>query len=236
MTRLTLGAVLVAGMLPLAPLHAQAVDDEKDSSARRVVVTRGQAIVRKAPDRAFLILATEVRDKQPAAAQQKNAQMMTAVQQRLTKVVPPDAVRTLAYTLQEEFDHVNDRRVSRGYRASNTIEVRVDEIARTGEVIDVAVGSGITTVSNVRFDLKDRDGAEREALKLAVADAWARAEAAAAGANLKLSGVARIEEEGRVRPMPMGRMMEMAAAQADTPIAPGEIEIEATVTLTAAIR
>jgi uncharacterized protein len=230
-------STLVLGLLPFAQLHAQTVDDEKESSAKRVVVTRGQSTVRKAPDRAFLILATEVRAKQPAEAQQKNAEMMTAVRQRLAKLVPPDTIRTLSYLLQEEFDHVNNRRVSRGYRASNTIEVRIDDIARTGEVIDAAVGSGITTVNNVRFDLKDRDGAEREALKLAVADAWARAEAAAAGANLKLAGVARIEEEGRVRPIPMGRMaMEMATAQADTPITPGEIEIEATVTLTAAIR
>jgi uncharacterized protein len=230
-------ATLLIGVLPLAPLSAQTVDEPKDASEKRVVVTRGQATVRKPPDRAYLILATESRAKLPAEAQQKNAQMMTAVRQRLDRLVPADAIRTLSYLLQEEFDHVNDRRVSRGYRASNTIEVRIDDIARTGEVIDAAVGSGITTVNNVRFDLKDRDGVEREALKQAVADAWARAEAAAGGANLKLAGVARIEEEGRVRPMPMGRMaMEMASAQADTPIAPGEIEIEAAVTLTAAIR
>jgi uncharacterized protein YggE len=233
--RVGLSTLLIA-LLAVTATQAQTAE-EKASHEKRVVVTRGQATVRKPPDRAFLMLATEVRAKQPAEAQQKNAQMMTAVQQRLAKLVPSDAVRTLAYFLQEEFDHVNDRRLSRGYRASNTIEVRVDDIARTGEVIDAAVGSGVTTVSNVRFDLKDRDGAEREALKQAVADAWARAEAAAAGADLKLAGVARIEEEGPVRPMPMARMaMEMASAQADTPITAGVIEIEASVTLTAAIR
>ena len=44
----------------------------------------------------------------------------------------------------------------REYVARNTVEVRVDEIARAGEVLDAAVGSGATTVSGVRFDLKDR--------------------------------------------------------------------------------
>ena len=34
----------------------------------------------------------------------------------------------------------------------------MDEVARAGDVLDAAVGSGATNVSGVRFDLKDRDG------------------------------------------------------------------------------
>ncbi len=44
-----------------------------------------------------------------------------------------DAVRTLAYSLQEEFDWHERRRVSRGYLASNSIEVRIDDVERVGE-------------------------------------------------------------------------------------------------------
>ena len=54
---------------------------------------------------------------------------------------------------------------------------------------------GATNVSSVRFDLKDRDTAEREALRLAVADARARADAVAAGAGQKVDHVLRIEEQ-----------------------------------------
>ena len=230
--------VLVLWLVPAGVATAQAPDrgDGRDPE-RRVVVTRGEAIVRKAPDRAFLLLATEVRARQPAEAQQQNATLMSSVRQRLKGLVPDEAIRTLAYTLQEEFDHVNDRRVSRGFRASNTIEVRVDDLPQLGRIIDAAVQSGATTVHNIRFDLKARDDAEREALRLAVADARARAEAAAAGANLQLSEIVRIEEQGRVMPIAaMAGRMVMDAAQAETPITPGEIEIQATVTLTAAIR
>jgi len=59
----------------------------------------------------------------------------------------------------------------------------VDEVGRAGELLDVAVQSGATATGGVRFDLRDREGAEREALRLAVVDARARAEAAAAGAG-----------------------------------------------------
>src|SRR5688500_20292937 len=44
-----------------------------------------------------------------------------------------------------DLDHVNDRRVSRGFRASNTIEVRVDDLPQLGRIIDAAVQSGATT-------------------------------------------------------------------------------------------
>jgi len=211
--------------------------DRASGSERRVIATQGRATVRKAPDRAFLVLATETRAPQPGDAQRRNAELMTAVQQRLKAELPADAVRTLSYSIQEEYEFTEGRRVPRGYLVSNTIEVRVDDLSRLGALIDLAVGSGATTVSHIRFDLKEREAAEREALREAVANAWGRAEAAAAGANVEISGVVRIEEHGPAMPLPvMQRTMAMESRAADTPIQPGEIEIEAAVTLTAGIR
>jgi uncharacterized protein YggE len=205
-----------------------------------VVVTIGDATVRLPPDRAYLTLSTETRAPKPADAQQRNAQAMAAVQQKLEAArLPKDSVRTLAYSLDEEYEFANNRRTSRGYRAVNTIEVRLDDIARVGEVLDLAVAAGATNAHGIRFDLKDREVAERQALRLAVANARARAEAAAAGANASIVTVIRIEEQGRVVPMPRGpQMMRATAADAavETPIAAGDIEISASVALTATIK
>ena len=137
-----------------------------------VVVTRARAIVKRAPDRAWVTIDAESRAKTPQEAQKLNAAAMSAVMQKLKGGgIPADAIQTAAYDLQPEFDYANDRQTLRGYVARNTIEVRVDALPKLGEMIDAAVGSGATTVGGVRFDLKDRDGAEREALRLAVADA-----------------------------------------------------------------
>ncbi len=108
-----------------------------------------------------------------------------------------------------------------------------------GTLLDKVVQAGATSVGGIRFDLKDRDGAEREALRLAVADARARAEAAASGAGVRIVRVQTIDEQGAAevpRPMPMMRMEATMAADApQTPVAAGEIEIQATVRLTAII-
>ena len=204
------------------------------------VVTNGQAIVKRAPDRAFVSFATETRASKPDQAQKDNARAMEKVRSELRdQKIPDDAIRTTSFNLREDVDWVNGKRVPRGYAVSNVIEVRVDEIESLGSLLDDVVGAGATSVSGIRFDLKDRDGAEREALRLAVADARARAEAAAAGAGVRIVRVQTIEEQGSAqvpRPMPMMRMEAAMAADAPpTPVAAGEIEIQATVRLTAII-
>ena len=204
-----------------------------------VIVAMGEAVLMRAPDRAFVTVTVETRAKAPRDAQRANAEAMAAVQQRLDQArVPKDAMRTRGYDLQQEFDYTNGKRVPREFVARNAIEVRVDEVGRAGELLDVAVQSGATATGGVRFDLRDREGAEREALRLAVTDARARAEAAAAGTGRAIDRVIKVEDQrdtGGPTPRPMMAMARTADAPA-TPIEPGLIEIHARVTLTASMR
>ena len=218
-----------------------AAAQEPAQPQNNVIVTVGEATIRRAPDRAFVTVAVETRAKSPRDAQRLNAEAMTAVQQRLTQArLAPDVLRTTGYDLQQEFDFVQGKRVPREFVARNGIEVRLDDIARTGEVLDAVVQSGATSVSGIRFDLKDRDAAEREALRLAVADARARADAAASGAGRSVDRVLRVEDTREMAinpPRPMMRMTVSAAESApQTPIEPGTIDIHARVTLTASMR
>jgi uncharacterized protein YggE len=220
-----------------APAAAQGQATQAD---RPVVVTTGEGIVKRAPDRAWVSISAESRAKGPREAQRANAEAMTAVTAKLKSAgLPPDAIRTVGYDIQPEFDFNNGKQTLRGYVARNTIEVRLDDLARVGEVVDLAVASGATTVGGVRFDLKDRDAAEREALRLAVADAKGRAEAAASGAGARVDAVIRIEEQRGSGPEPRPVMMAMRAGgemAKETPITAGDLEIRAAVTLTATIR
>ena len=211
-------------------------------ASEAVVVTRGEGIVRAAPDRAFVIVRSEARAASPQEAQRLNAETMTAVRERLTEFdLDADAIRTLGVNLQPEFDFQDGRRTLRGYLASNSIELRLDDLPRLGTLIDAAVGSRATSLGGIRFDVRDRRTLERQALRDAVADARARADAAAAGAGAggTIGRVIRIEEQGAapsVQP-PFRMAMQADAGQvATTPIAPGRIEVRVSVTLTASLR
>jgi len=205
-----------------------------------VLVTTGSAEVRAAPDRAVVRLTTEARAKTAKDAQQQEAQATTAVRKQLTESrIPNEAVRTLSYDLQLEFDYVQGKQTPRGYVARHVLEVRVEDLAQLGDIIGKAVDSGTAAVSGIEFDVKARDDLERQALRKAVEDARARAEVAAAGAGTSVAGVIRIEEQRmfeRPRPMAFGRAMAAEAAAVATPVAAGEIEIKATVTLTSALK
>ena len=222
------------------PLAATA-QTPPSTSEGPVVVTHGVAVVKRVPDRAWVTLATESRARTPVEAQKQNADAMSGIMAKLKAAsLPADAIRTVGLDLQPEFDYANNRQTLRGYLARNTVEVRVDDLPRLGSILDTTVGAGATNVSGVRFDVKERDGAEREALKLAVADARARAEAAAAGAGVKVERILRIEEERSmpIAPQPRLAMMQegMRVMASEPPVAPGEIEIRSNVTLTAIIR
>jgi len=164
---------------------------------------------------------------------------MTAVLQKIEAAgVPKDAIRTTGYELHPEFDYANGRQTFRNFVARNTVEVRLDDIDRVGMVIDAAGAGGATTISGVRFDLRNRAELERDALRQAVADARGRADALAAGAGVAIDRVIRIEEEGAPieSPRPMLRMAADAVSNLPTPVEPSTIEIQARVTLTVALR
>jgi uncharacterized protein YggE len=203
-----------------------------------IVVTTGEADVRRAPDRAVITVAVEARADRPAAAQQQAAAAAAAVLKRLESAgIPKDAVRTSGYDLQQEFNTPNGRRVPAGFVARHTIEVTVDQVARTGEIVDTAVQGGATSVDGLRFELRDRDAAEREAIKLAVADARRRAEAAAAGAGGSLGRILKIESFKEAQPFSPRPMFAGAAEmKVTTPIVPGEIDVHARVTLTVELK
>jgi uncharacterized protein len=227
---------LVLAALLLAPAAALA----QTAPDLAVIVTTGQAEVKLAPDRAWVDINAESRSKDPKEAQRQNVAAMDAVMSQLKKMnLGPDSIRTTAYELHPEFDYANGRQMLRGYVARNSIEVRLDDITRVGDVLAAAVTSGATSVGSLRFGLKDRDAAEREALRLAVADARARAESAAAGAAVQIARIQRIEEQRLSQEPPRPMMRQMAATEAAgnaPPITPGTIEIRSVVTMTVLIK
>jgi uncharacterized protein len=206
-----------------------------------VVVASGQGVVFAVPDRAWISISAESRAPSPREAQRLNAEAMRPVQDKLKAAgVSADAIRTIAYDVQYEWDFVNNKRVGRGYVARNTIEVRVDSIDRVGELLEIAAGSGATALGGIRFDLKDQSKLEREALRLAVLDARAKADAAAAGAGRNIDRILRVEEQGvDVPPMPV-RMMRQSAQAGVADLAPqisaGQMEIRARATVTVVLK
>src|SRR6266850_291731 len=96
-SRLCPGAVAItlSLLVGFTAARARANEEVKPPS----IVVNGEAVVQATPDRAFVTVAVESRDKNPSEAQKKTATAMDAVRKKLTSTVADDQIRTVAYEL-----------------------------------------------------------------------------------------------------------------------------------------
>lgn len=230
------GMKIVTALVTCILLSASAASAQLPGEPQ--IVVTGEGIVKATPDQAWVSIGAESRSKVSKEAQQRNADAMTAVMQKIASFgIPKDAIKTTAIDLQMEFDYNNGKQTPRGYVARNTVEVRVDDLEKVGDVLDAVVASGATTIHGLRFDVKQRAQIEAQALQAAVKSAMAKSHAIAQGAGRAVDRVLKIEETGGGgEPVPMMRQYAMAKADASTPVAAGEMEIRAQVRLTVAIK
>lgn len=116
-----------------------------------------------------------------------------------------------------------------GFVATNTVIVRVREMETLGGVLDEVVQLGANTFRGLSFGLQDPQPVEDEARKAAVADAIRKAKLYARAAGVNLGPVVSITEQGDGAPRPV--MMEAARAAGKVPVAEGEVQVSASVTI-----
>ena len=121
-----------------------------------------------------------------------------------------------------------------GYMASNSLSVRVRELDRLGEILDLAMSDGANTLGGLQFGIEERAPLSDDAMRRAVADARRKAGILASEAGLTLGPVASIREAVAGGPeYPMARME--AAMGSGVPVAAGELSVAVSVTVEFAI-
>ena len=121
-----------------------------------------------------------------------------------------------------------------GYRASNRVTVRIRDVAKVANVIDVLVGAGATDIGGINFTVSQASKHLDEAREKAIADARRKAEIYAKAAGVTLGEPISISEEGAPVPLYRGKMAAPMAAGA--PVAQGEERLSVTVSVSWAIK
>jgi uncharacterized protein YggE len=229
----TLALTLAAALLA-AGASAQTPPERRPS-----IRTTGEATVAAQPDHAVIDIGVIAQASSAQAAAAQNAQKLDAAMRELKAAVGAGAeIKTVGYSLEPDYRYPKEggQPTIAGYTARNVVEVTTGDLAAVGKIIDAATASGANTIQSLQFLLKNDQAARAEALQEATVRARAGAEAIASALGVKILGVLAAEEgaEQRVRPTPMP-MARMAAMTAPTPVAPGAIDIQATVTLTVEI-
>lgn len=190
------------------------------------IVVTGQGAVASVPDTVWVTLGVSVKAVDaPTALASAAAAASTLNDALIGAGVEPGDIRTVNYSIHQEYRHTSDGAVADGYRVTNTVVCDVHDPSTTGSVIDAAAtaaGDAIE-VQGISFGRRD-DTEQRDAARAAAfADALRSATQLAELAGRRLGAAEWIREvptSGDHRPP--GAMLRLAASDATTPIAPGE--------------
>jgi len=236
---LVIMAMACVGIAAAAPLDITSND--------KVIQASGTGNVIGTPDRAQITFSVETENPDVKIAQQDNAARMATVIDALVAIgIPRDALKTTGYNIYPVYEDstksIMDQKV-RSYRVTNTLTVTLHDVSKTGDVIDVAVASGINQASSIQFLLSDEQSQvlRTEALKKAVARARADAETVAGAMGTPIIGVQSADISGGYLPVLFENYQyqtgdAMMKSAAPTPIQPGDITVSAQVSITYLIR
>ncbi|AEV72781.1 hypothetical protein MycrhN_2190 [Mycolicibacterium rhodesiae NBB3] len=142
-------------------------------------------------------------------------------------------ISTTQVSLQPQFSPTTDSTTIVGYRASNSIDVKIRQLDAASQALALIISTGgnATRINNVSYSIDDDSQLVRDARARAFNDAKERAEQYSQLSGLALGKVISISEvAGSQPPAPMPRGGEMAMA-APVPVEPGQQTVGFSVTV-----
>ena len=211
--------------------------------AEQTVTVTGSGETLVSADTAVVSLGVNVRKADALQAQSGANEVIARIRAALTGAgFDEEDISTGFINLYAVYNYNEDVEVIAAYNASSNLAVKVTDMARVGEVIDLAFGAGANTLDGVSFSVSDDAAARAESLKAAVADAQSKAEVLAQAAGLGTPEIASIQEgsvysyDSGINNFSRKVFGEAAEMDAATVVRAAKISVSATVTVTFTVR
>ncbi|ALG81773.1 SIMPL domain-containing protein [Halanaeroarchaeum sulfurireducens] len=242
---LTIALLVIVAVVASAGV-VLALDDGSSSNQLTDAATQAPSTItvsstgeeRVQPDAAVVRVSIEATDPDVTAARTAVAENVSDVRSALEETgLGEDQVHTSEYRIYEDRRHdptPTEGERSTEYRVRQTLTIEMNQIDRTGAVIDAAVDAGATGIHDVRYTLstETRQEMKNQALENAMSDARSQAETVAESGDLTIDGVSSVETGNSGVPRPVYAMETAADGQASTDIDAGPVTVAAHVTVT----
>jgi uncharacterized protein len=232
-------AALAATILATAMTLAACTDQHNTFAETRSITVTGEGEASGAPDQASVSAGVQILAETVIEATRENESIIGKIMEALDEQgIPSEKIQTSNYSIwaEQNYQEPGQNRIS-GYRVSNVVTVKIDDIDKVGDVLAAVVNAGANSIHGIQFGVKDTKALEQQAREAAMADARARAESLARLAGVQLGEVLSISTSygaGPPRPM-MSRSYDMAEAAAPS-ISPGQQSLSVQIHATFAIR
>lgn len=223
-------AAVLAFAVPAMSAAAQDIGYSVPADATLLSVS-AQAQTKRVPDVATISAGVVTQAADANAAMRANAEQMAKVMAAIQAAgIGERDIQTSGINLNAQYKYVeNQEPAITGYQASNTVNLKVRDIAKLGKVLDALVASGANQVNGPSFEIDQPEAAYDEARRNALDKARARAAMYAKTLGMRVRRIVSINEGGGYRPpMPMPMMaMARGKAETDTAVSPGETTLSA---------
>lgn len=186
----------------------------------------------RVPDVATLSTGVVTQAADANAALRANAEQMSRVMDAIEAAgIAERDIQTSGINVHPQYRRGDGRAPTiTGYEASNTVNIKVREIDKLGDVLDALVASGANQVNGPSFEIDEPEAVYDEARRAALEKAQTRAEMYAQSLDMQVRRIVSISEGGGfVRPMPQMMMARGAAMDSaeSSPVSPGETTLSA---------
>jgi len=167
----------------------------------RTITISAEGKVTATPDTAKIQLSVVTDGPTADAVQQKNSENINKVTDFIKSSGVGDTdIKTTYYNLYPKYDYVNGRQIPAGYSLSQTLEVKIRDLKKTGQILTGAVARGANQVSGVEFFVDDPDNLKAQAREQAFSKAQTKAQELAKLAKVRLGKVITFSESSSGQP------------------------------------
>jgi uncharacterized protein YggE len=190
----------------------------------------GEGTVSAEPDRVLVTLGVVTENKSVTVAQNENTATMTRVIDSLLSIgIPKESIKTVEYSIDPQYDYEHGTQTLRGYKTTHLLQVKIDQVANTGLVMDTAVNQGANSITGVQFTLSHPDKYYNQALSFAIKNAQQKALTISQTLGVALNPIPTEILETTPSKTPTPLLATFHAASAATPVEAGKQQITATI-------
>lgn len=212
-----------------------AAEPEEIETGKITVTGVGEVFV--PPDEVVLTLGVHANAPTADVAFTAASAQMEKIVAAVGQGVAVERIRTAEVSLQPRYETKGGGAPKLiGYEASSTLEIRVDDPATVGTVLDAAVEAGANDVRGVDWRVEDESAAREAALSAAVNDARANARFVTAGLGVELGMPLQVDVRLQEQRPPIEyAVRDMAEDAGAMPVLAGEQIYRAEVTIVYAL-
>lgn len=224
----------VGGTLSACGSSTGAVDASSPCSATATVTSHGKGSAIGTPDLATVILGVQTQSSSASSAlSQNSSDANSLIKTLLAQGISKTDVQTSGLSLHGIYG--GSTPAITGYQVTNTVTVRIHNIASTGTIVDSAAkaaGNSIR-INQIVFSVQDTSALFAQARATAVSQAATEAKAMAIAAGKHLGALCSLNDSTPSSvPLNTSSFSSLGSVPSSVPIQSGSQQVKATVTAT----